>query len=341
MKKVFIIAEAGVNHNGNFEIAKKLIDIAADAGCDAVKFQTFKAENLLLKTAEKAPYQMQTTDISESQFEMIKKLELSDENHRALIKYCENKGILFLSTPFDIPSVKLLNSLGMQIFKIPSGEITDFPYLRAIGSLNKKVILSTGNSTIDEIQSAMNVITNAGTRTENITILHCTSEYPAPFSDLNLRAIKTLEKQFSVDVGYSDHTIGIEVSVAAVALGATIIEKHFTIDKNLEGPDHKASLSPNELKLLVKSVRNIELALGTNLKFPTQSEIQNQIVARKSIVASTDIEIGEYFSENNLTTKRPATGISPSKWDEIVGTRSNRKYKKDDFIYDLCFMFKN
>lgn len=327
MNKTFIIAEAGVNHNGSLDLAKKLVDVAANAYCDCVKFQTFKAENLLLKTAEKAPYQKKTTEKEETQYEMIKKLELSEQMHIELIEYCKQKNIMFLSTPFDNESVDLLNKLGIEIFKIPSGEITNLPLLRKINTLNKEVILSTGNSTIEEIKDALQIL-----KACKVSLLHCNSEYPTPFEDVNLKAMQTLKRTFDLDVGYSDHTIGIEVPIAAVALGATIIEKHFTLDKNMEGPDHKASLNPFELKDMVISIRNIEKAIGTGEKIPTNSEMKNQLVARKSIIASKIIKEGEMFTEDNLTTKRPATGICPMKWYDVIGKIAKRNYEKDDFI---------
>ena len=270
--KVFIIAEAGVNHNGSIELAYKLIDIAVEAGADAVKFQTFKAENLVTKSADKADYQKQTTDESESQFDMIKKLELDIDIHKKLIKYCNEKDIMFLSTPFDHDSIDLLNKLGLKIFKIPSGEITNLPYLRHIGSLVKQVILSTGMSTLQEVDDALNILVNAGTKKENITILHANTMYPTPMEDVNLNAMLTMQKEFSIGVGYSDHTLGIEVDIAAVTMGASIIEKHFTLDKSMKGPDHKASLEPEELKAMVVAIRNTEKALGDGLKIPSRSE---------------------------------------------------------------------
>ncbi len=329
---VFIIAEAGVNHNGSIEIAKNMIDIAVKAGANAVKFQTFKSEKLVTKSAKKAQYQKQSTSNSETQFDMIKKLELDREKHIELINYCKEKNILFLSTPFDIDSIELLLNLGLEIFKIPSGEITNFPYLRAIGRFNKKVILSTGMAKLGEIEEALNVLTTYGTDKNNITILHANTEYPTPMCDVNLMAMVTIGKAFNINYGYSDHTLGIEVPIASVALGARVIEKHFTLDRNLEGPDHKASLEPNELIAMVKAIRNIELALGSSIKQPTSSELKNINIARKSIVANCDIKKGEILSEDNLTTKRPADGISPMRWSEIVGTIAIKDYKEDDLI---------
>ncbi len=329
---VFIIAEAGVNHNGSIELAKKLIDAASDAGADAVKFQTFKADNLVSKDAQKANYQKETTDAKESQYEMIKKLELDIDTHKELIAYCKEKNIMFLSTPFDLDSVDLLNDLGLQIFKIPSGEITNLPYLRKIGSLRKKVILSTGMANIGEIEDALDVLVEAGTKKEDITVLHANTMYPTPMEDVNLRAMVTIGQTFDIVYGYSDHTLGIEVPIAAVAMGATCIEKHFTLDKTMEGPDHKASLEPNELVAMVKAIRNIELALGSSIKKPSPSEKPNMQVARKSIVASKPIKKGEIFSKDNLTIKRPGNGISPMRWDEIIGQTALKDYKEDDLI---------
>jgi len=330
--KVFIIAEAGVNHNGSIELAYKLIDIAVEAGADAVKFQTFKAENLVTKSADKADYQKQTTDESESQFEMIKKLELDFDIHKKLINYCKEKDIMFLSTPFDHESIDLLNELQLQIFKIPSGEITNLPYLRHIGLLNKKVFLSTGMSNLQEVGDALTVLINSGTLKENITVLHANTMYPTPMEDVNLNAMQTIHKEFGVAVGYSDHTLGIEVDIAAVAMGASIIEKHFTLDKAMEGPDHKASLEPEELKAMVSAIRNIEKALGSNEKILSPSEEVNINIVRKSIVASCPIRKGELLSEKNISTKRPGTGISPMKWDEIIGTIATKSYQMDESI---------
>jgi N,N'-diacetyllegionaminate synthase len=330
--KVFIIAEAGVNHNGSIELAYKLIDIAVEAGADAVKFQTFKAENLVTKSADKADYQKQTTDESESQFEMIKKLELDIDIHKKLIKYCNEKDIMFLSTPFDHDSIDLLNKLGLKIFKIPSGEITNLPYLRHIGSLVKQVILSTGMSTLQEVDDALNILVNAGTKKENITVLHTNTMYPTPMEDVNLNAMLTMQKEFSVGVGYSDHTLGIEVDIAAVTMGASIIEKHFTLDKTMIGPDHKASLEPEELKAMIVAIRNVEKALGDGVKMPSMSEQPNMIVARKSILAGQTIKKGELLTEENIVVKRPGNGISPMKWDEVVGSVAVKDYQVDEII---------
>lgn len=333
MNKVFIIAEAGVNHNGTIELAKKLIDVAVGAGVDAVKFQTFKTENLVSKNAKKAQYQQDNlNDNDNSQFNMLKKLELDIDTHKELIAYCKTKNIMFLSTPFDHDSIKLLDDLELEIFKIPSGEITNLPYLRNIGKLNKKVVLSTGMADIGEIEDALDILTNSGTKKENITVLHANTMYPTPYEDVNLKAMVTIGNTFDVAFGYSDHTLGIEVDIAAVAMGATVIEKHFTLDKNMEGPDHKASLEPDELKDMVKSIRNIELALGSSIKKPSKSEQQNISVARKSIVTKTNIKKGEILSEENITIKRPGSGISPMRWDEILGNISLKDYKEDELI---------
>lgn len=332
MNKVFIIAEAGVNHNGSLELAKKLVDVAVEAGADAVKFQTFKAENLVSKSAKKAKYQVENTGSDESQYEMIKKLELGFDEFEELKKYCDEKGIMFLSTPFDDDSIEFLDKLGLEIFKIPSGEITNLPYLRKIGSLNKKVILSTGMADLGEVEDALDVLISAGTKKENITVLHANTEYPTPIEDVNLKAMQTIACAFGVDVGYSDHTLGIEVPIAAVAMGAKVIEKHFTFDRNLPGPDHRASLEPDELKAMIKAIRNIEKALGDGIKRPSKSESKNIEIARKSIVAKRDIKKGEKFTEENLAVKRPGNGISPMRWDEIIGKIASRDYKEDELI---------
>ena len=329
---VFIIAEAGVNHNGSIDLAKKLIDAACNAGADAVKFQSFEAENLATKNSQKATYQKETTNIEESQFEMLKKLELNFEMHKELFLYCKNKRIIFLSSPFDHESIDLLKDLGLDIFKIPSGELTNLPYLRHIGKLNKKIILSTGMSNMNEIKNALNILINSGTKKENITILHANTEYPTPIEDVNLRAMVTIGNELDVNFGYSDHTLGIEVDIAAVAIGASCIEKHFTLDRNMEGPDHKASLEPQELKAMVRAIKNIELALGSGIKIPSKSEMQNIKIVRKSIVAKTQIKKNDVFNENNLTVKRPGNGISPMKWDEIIGTKAPKDYKEDELI---------
>ena len=330
--KTLIIAEAGVNHNGSIELAKKLIDVASEAGADAIKFQTFKAKNLVSKIAKKAKYQVENTGSDESQYEMLKKLELGFDEFKELKTYCDKKGIMFLSTPFDDESIEFLDNLGLKIFKIPSGEITNLPYLRKIGKLRKKVILSTGMADLGEIEDALDVLISVGIKKKNITVLHANTEYPTPIEDVNLKAMKTIECAFGVDVGYSDHTLGIEVPIAAVAMGAKVIEKHFTLSRDLEGPDHKASLEPDELKEMIKSIRNIEKALGNGIKKPSKSEIKNIKIARKSIVAKRDIKKGEVFSEENLTVKRPGNGISPMRWDEIIGQIALKDYNKDDLI---------
>ena len=333
MKNVFIIAEAGVNHNGSIELAKKLIDVAVESGVDAVKFQTFKAEKLVTKNAKKAEYQQENMqEESTSQFNMLKNLELDLTTHHELIAYCNERNIMFLSTPFDHESIDMLVDLGLEIFKIPSGEITNLPYLHHIGSLNKQVILSTGMANIGEIEDALDVLIDAGTSKENITVLHANTMYPTPMEDVNLKAMQTIGSTFDIAYGYSDHTLGIEVDIAAVAMGATCIEKHFTLDKTMEGPDHKASLEPHELKAMVTAIRNIELALGSSVKKPSPSEQPNMKVARKSIVASKAIKKGEMLTEVNLTIKRPGNGISPMRWDEIVGKTATRDYEVDSLI---------
>jgi len=332
MSKVFIIAEAGVNHNGSLELAKKLIDVASSAGANAVKFQTFKADNLVSKKAQKASYQKKTTDADESQYEMIKRLELDESAHHKLLAYCMLKNIIFLSTPFDHDSIDLLHQLKMNIFKIPSGEITNLPYLRHIGSLGKEVILSTGMANLEEIKDALDVLIKAGTLKECITVLHATTEYPCPIDEVNLRAMQTIAEVFGVRVGYSDHTKGIEVPIAAVAMGASVIEKHFTLDKTMEGPDHKASLEPAELIAMVKAIRNIERALGNGVKKPSPSEVKNMGIARKSILTCKTIQKGELFSEENITVKRPGNGMSPMRWDEVIGTIALKTYQEDELL---------
>ena len=329
---VFIIAEAGVNHDGSIDNAYRLIDVAVEAGADAIKFQTFKAESLVSKNVDKANYQKQTTNESESQFEMIKRLELSVDAHKKLIKYCNEKNIIFLSSPFDHESIDLLNELQLQIFKIPSGEITNLPYLRHIGSLNKKVLLSTGMSNLQEVGDALTILINAGTKKEDITVLHANTMYPTPMEDVNLNAMLTIQRKFGVDVGYSDHTLGLEVDIAAVAIGASVIEKHFTLDKAMDGPDHKASLEPDELKAMVSAIRNIEKALGGYEKKPSPSESINIDVARKSIVANQIIKKGELLSKKNITIKRPGAGINPMKWDVVIDTIAIRDFLENENI---------
>lgn len=330
MNKVFVIAEAGVNHNGDINIAKKLVDVAVEAKVDAVKFQTFRAESLVCKNAQKAEYQMETTDKKETQFDMLKKLELTLDMHKELIEYCKQKKVTFLSTPFDLESIDLLEQLGMEVYKIPSGEITNYPYLRKIGHTGKKVIMSTGMSSIEEVRQAVKVLRENGSK--EVVVLHCNTEYPTPMSDVNLKAMLTLKEELGLEVGYSDHTKGIEVPIAATALGATVIEKHFTLDKNMVGPDHKASLEPEELKQMVQAIRNIEKALGDGKKEPSQSEKKNIQVVRKSIVAKCDISAGETFSENNITTKRPGTGINPMNWEKVIGKKAKKNFKVDELI---------
>jgi N,N'-diacetyllegionaminate synthase len=330
--RTLIIAEAGVNHNGDPALARKLIDVAAECGADLVKFQTFSSDSLVTRTAAKAEYQNRTTDSKESQHEMLRRLELTTEMHKELIAHCAARGIGFFSTGFDIESVDLLVGLGQDRFKIPSGEITNLPYLRHIGRMGKSVILSTGMAEMDEIQAAIDALEEAGTPRANITILHCTTEYPTPAAEVNLRAMLSIQKAFGVEVGYSDHTRGIEVAIAAVALGASVIEKHFTLDRSLPGPDHQSSLEPEELKAMVAAIRNIEIALGDGIKHPTPSEARNKPVARKSLVASQVIRAGEPFTAENLTTKRPGTGISPMRWDEVVGRAASRDFMADELI---------
>lgn len=332
MHSTKIIAEAGVNHNGDINLAIQLIDAAAIAGADFVKFQTFKAETLVTKTAVKAKYQQEMTGGDETQFQMIKKLELDKKTHVELIEYCKLKNIQFLSTPFDHESIELLHELDIPLYKIPSGEITNLPYLRHIGGMGKPIIMSTGMSILEEVSDALNILLENGAKKENVTILHCNTEYPTPMEDVNLNAMITLRDELGVKVGYSDHTLGIEVPIAAVALGATVIEKHFTLDRNLPGPDHKASLEPEELKAMVKAIRNIEKAMGDGIKRPSPSETKNIPVARKSIVAKKAIKKGELFTEENITVKRPGNGISPLKWNCILGQKAVKDFLQDDLI---------
>lgn len=330
--KTLVIAEAGVNHNGDLKLAHKLIDIASEAGVDVVKFQTFTAASLVTESAVKADYQSASTDPNESQFSMLKKLEISPSSHWELIEHCRAKDIEFLSTAFDLESLDFLSQLDLKRYKIPSGEITNLPYLEAIGRLGKPIILSTGMSTLGEIEDAIRTIERSGLSRNLLTVLHCNTEYPTPVTDVNLLAMLSLKAAFGVSVGYSDHTSGIEIALAAVALGATVIEKHFTIDKNLPGPDHKASLDPRELKIMVDGIRNIEQALGDGVKRPTVSEIKNIPIARKSIVAKSPIKLGEFLSKSNLTTKRPGTGISPMRLEEVIGRKAKRDFQKDELI---------
>ncbi|BAP60493.1 N-acetylneuraminic acid synthase [Methanococcus maripaludis KA1] len=328
--RTFIIAEAGVNHNGSIELAKKLIEKAAESGADAVKFQSFVTENLVSKTVKKAEYQIANTGAEETQFQMIKKLELTPEDHRVLIEHCKKNSILFLSTAFDLNSIDLLADLGIYIWKIPSGEITNLPYLKKIGSMGQKIILSTGMANLSEVNDALEVLFESGST--DITLLHCSTEYPAPIDEVNLNAMITLKNAFKLNVGYSDHTIGIEVPIAAVALGAKVIEKHFTLDKNMVGPDHKSSLEPFELRSMVNAIRNIEKAMGDGIKKPSKSEIKNKPLARKSIVAISPIKMGDVFTEDNIGIKRPGYGISPMNWELILGKHSSRDYAEDDLI---------
>ena len=326
---VYIIAEAGVNHNGSFALACKLVDAAKKAGADCIKFQTFKAKNLVSKNAEKADYQKKTTGGS-SQQEMLKKLELSYDEFLQLKEYCKKVGITFLSTPFDFASIDFLNSIDMEFWKIPSGEVTNLPYLVALAKTRKPIVMSTGMCEMKEIETAVAVLKQYGTT--EITLLHCNTEYPTPFEDVNLKAMQSMRDAFGIEVGYSDHTKGIEVPIAAVALGATVIEKHFTLDRNMEGPDHKASLEPQELAAMVSSIRNIEKALGTGNKEPSPSEKKNIAIARKSIVAAKGIKKGEELTEENITVKRPGNGVSPMKWFDVLGTTAIRDFEEDELI---------
>ena len=332
IKSTLIIAEAGVNHNGSISMAKELIDIASTAGADFVKFQTFKAKRLVTRKAEKANYQKNLTKENETQYEMLKKLELTVSNHKKLIEYCKKKNIGFLSTGFDLESIQLLVNLDIQLFKIPSGEITNLPLLRRIGGIGKPIILSTGMSKLSEVKDAIEILIKAGSSLENITLLHCNTEYPTPLNDVNLNAMLSLSNEFDVKVGYSDHTLGIEIPIAAVAMGASVIEKHFTLDRKLPGPDHLASLEPNELKKMIVLIRNIEKALGDGIKKPSKSESKNISLARRSIVAKKKIRKGELLTEENLTLKRPGNGISPMKWDEIINKRARYNFNMDDLI---------
>jgi N-acetylneuraminate synthase len=334
MKKVVIIAEAGVNHNGDLRLAKQLIDVAAEAGVDYVKFQTFKAEKIASKAAGKADYQKKTTEAAESQLQMLKKLELSHEDHLTLIDYCKQKSIEFLSTPFDLDSISMLRQLGIRLGKIPSGEITNLPYLKKMATEFETLVMSTGMADMNEIKEAVEVITSAGFSKQNLTILHCNTEYPTPYEDVNLNAMQSIAREFRVDVGYSDHTDGIEVPVAAVALGAVLIEKHFTLDRNMEGPDHKASLEPPELIQMVRSIRNIERAMGNGVKTPSPSEAKNKVIARKSIVAARDMKAGQVVGKEDLTTKRPGNGISPMRIEELVGKKLLLPILEDELFTD-------
>lgn len=331
-KKVIIIAEAGVNHNGSYELAIKMVDEAKRAGADYVKFQTAKPELVISTFAPKAEYQKETTGAAESQLEMCKAIHLPLTDYKPLKEYCDKVGIGFMSTPFDLVSIDVLEPLDMDYYKIPSGEITNLPYLRKIASKHRPVILSTGMCEVEEVEAALQVLEQGGVKRSDIIVLHCNTEYPTPMADVNLRAMDDLRRSLGVEVGYSDHTKGIEVPIAAVALGATVIEKHFTLDKTMEGPDHKASLEPNELKAMVDAIRNIEQALGDGHKHVSPSERKNMDIARKSIVAARDIRKGEVLTEENITTKRPGNGISPMRWDSVIGTTAIRDFGYDELI---------
>ena len=330
--RVTVIAEAGVNHNGDMDSARQLVDAAARAGADYVKFQTFKATELVTKNAAKADYQKASTGGGESQLEMLQRLELTHAEHLELIEHCQQVGIRFFSTAFDLESIKMLDALGIDIFKIPSGEITNIPYIRRIGFMQKPVIISTGMATLAEIETAIEVLEAAGTTRDKITVLHCNTQYPTPMEDVNLLAMNTIGTAFNVKVGYSDHTLGTEVAIAAVAMGATVIEKHFTLDRTLPGPDHAASLSPEELHSMIAAIRNIEKAMGDGIKRPSPSELPNREIVRKSIVASAPIPSGETFTEDNLTVKRPGDGISPLLWDRLIGRTACQDYREDQLI---------
>jgi len=330
---IIIIAEAGINHNGSIELAKCLVEAAADSGVDYIKFQTFKTKNLVTKTAKKAAYQQKNmNDNDNTQYNMLEKLELSEEDHCILLGNCKQRKIKFLSTAFDLESIEFLSKLDLDYWKIPSGEITNYPYLKRIGRENKPVFLSSGMSTIYDVKAAINVLVENGTNKQKITVLHCNTQYPTPMKDVNLLAMQTIAKEMDVRVGYSDHTMGIEIPIAAAALGATVIEKHFTLDRNMEGPDHKASLEPNEMKAMIEAIRNVEKALGTSEKTVSNSERENKNIARKSIVAARNILKGETLNENNLSTKRPGNGISPMEWENIIGKAAIRKFDEDELI---------
>lgn len=330
MGHVCIIAEAGVNHNGNYALAKQMVDVAKEAGVDYIKFQTFIPENLVSKYAEKAEYQKETTGASESQLQMLKKLTLTNDNFKDLNRYCSDIGIGFISTPFDLASIDFLETFDMDFWKVPSGEVTNLPYLEKIARTGRKVIMSTGMCEVSEIKEAVKVLENNGSK--EIVLLHCNTQYPTPFEHVNLNAMLTIQEATGKEVGYSDHTQGIEISIAAVAMGAIVIEKHFTLDKEMEGPDHKASLNPKELKAMVEAIRHIEMAIGNGVKEPSPSEKANKAVARKSIVAARNIIQGEPLTEVNLTVKRPGNGISPMRWHELLGTCAVRDFKEDELI---------
>ncbi len=334
MTHVTIIAEAGVNHNGSVEMAKQLIDKAAESGADIIKFQTFKSEKLVSRFARQAEYQKKNIgkDSDDSQLNMLKKLELSEQAHAELVSYCEQKGIKFFSTAFDLESISYLHTLHLGLWKIPSGEITNYPYIKKVAQYGEPVILSTGMCEITDISAAMDVLLTNGVKREQITILHCNTEYPTPYQDVNLRAMQEIKDKFNVKVGYSDHTNGIEVPIAAVALGATVIEKHFTLDRSLPGPDHKASLEPDDLKAMVSAIRHVENALGDGHKKISESEKKNIAIARKSIVAACPISKGDLLTEQNLTVKRPGTGISPMNWESVIGTKAVKDFQEEDLI---------
>ncbi len=333
MKSVFIIAEGGVNHNGDIEAALRMIDAAAGAGANAIKFQAFKAESIASRHAPKAQYQKRAGEKNESQLEMLKRLELDEKSLRVLFERSRERGIDFLCSPFDLESIDLLERLGLEQLKIPSGEITNLPYLRKLGALGRKLILSTGMADLGEIEGALDILTKAGTPLGAVTLLHCNTEYPTPFEDVNLLAMVTIKNAFpGVSIGYSDHTVGAEVSIAAVAMGATVIEKHFTLDKGLPGPDHSSSLEPPELRAMVDAIRNVESAMGSGIKKPSRSEVKNRPIVRKSIVAACAIGQGEVFSEKNLTVKRPGAGISPMEWDKVLGLTAPRSFEEDELI---------
>ena len=326
-----IIAEAGVNHNGDVNIAKRMIDAAEEAGVDYVKFQTFKTENLVQRNAKKASYQIDNTNNTGSQFSMLKRLELSDADYEELIDYCKTRKVKFLSTAFDFVSIDFLKDK-LDFYKIPSGEITNLPYLEKVAKLGLSVVMSTGMANMQEVKEAFSVLVKSGLKKEDITILHCNTEYPTPMEDVNLTAMLSIEKELGVKIGYSDHTLGIEVPIAAVAMGASVIEKHFTLDRNMQGPDHKASLEPDELIAMVTAIRNIELALGDGIKKPSKSEKKNILIARKSIVSISNIKIGDIFTEQNISVKRPGNGISAMKWHDVLGTSADKNYKEDELI---------
>lgn len=330
--RALVIAEAGVNHNGDLRLALELVDKAAEVGADIVKFQTFKAAKLATRLAQKAKYQQNSTGANENQRDMLSALELTEEAHRVIVERCRTKGIEFASSGFDVEDVSYLLRLGMRIIKVPSGEITNLPYLRFIGAQQKRVLLSTGMATLGEVEEAISVLEHSGTSRSQITVLHCTSEYPAPVSDVNLRAILTLRDAFRVAAGYSDHTAGIEIPIAAVAIGATVIEKHFTLDRSLPGPDHASSLEPEEFLHMVEAIRKVEAAMGDGIKKPTAGELETRLVVRRSLVAAKDIREGERFSEDNVTVKRPAAGISPMRWDEIIGRVARRHFSPEETI---------